>query len=302
MGSLFMLKKVLKAVSEGPQLFRRCSNPKLIMTLLVKDEADMLEENLLFHHSMGVDGFIVTDNNSTDRTPEIIRKYKEKGWILEALSETGTNYAQKKWVDRMIWLAKTRYKADWIINSDADEMWYAPSGNLKDELITTKANVLVCELQNVYPEEGKPFWQWSHTVKAVKNPDAYQLSPYSIFTPNRHKVIHRAAGYLQISMGNHKVMMLPRRKVKSSIYIYHYCVRGKQAFLKKMINGGQQLEQGQQKHGGRHWRYFYQLYKEGQLEQEYDRVIGSASFEQLRNEGFIYEDKTIPDYFKQLMK
>lgn len=76
MGSLFMLKKVLKAVSEGPQLFRRCSNPKLIMTLLVKDEADMLEENLLFHHSMGVDGFIVTDNNSTDRTPEIIRKYK----------------------------------------------------------------------------------------------------------------------------------------------------------------------------------------------------------------------------------
>lgn len=302
MGRLFVLKKLLKAVSEGPRFFSRCRNPRLIMTLLVKNEEDLLEENLLFHHSMGVDGFIVTDNNSTDRTPDIIRKYKEKGWVLEYLHEKGVNYAQKHWVDRMIWLAKTRYKADWIINADADEMWYAPSGNLKSELMATRANVLTCEMKCVYPEEGKPFWQWTHTVKAVENPEAYQLSRYSLFARQNKKVIHRAAGYLQISMGNHKVMMLPRRKTRSHILVYHYCIRGKQAFMQKMVNGGRQLEQGQQKHGGRHWRYFYQLYKEGQLEQEYERVIGANSFEQLQRDGFIHEDRTIPDYFEQLVK
>lgn len=105
---------------------------------------------------MGVDGFIITDNNSTDRTSEIIRKYKEKGWVKEVIEETATNYEQKEWVDRMIWKAKTVYKADWVINADADELWYSPSGNLKTELSATHVNVLNCEMRSVYPEEGKP--------------------------------------------------------------------------------------------------------------------------------------------------
>lgn len=92
------------------------------MTLLVKDEEDIIEENLRFHRSMGVDGFIVTDNNSTDKTPEILKKYKEKGWILEIIEEKATGYEQKKWVHRMIKIAKNKYKAKWIINADADEL------------------------------------------------------------------------------------------------------------------------------------------------------------------------------------
>lgn len=54
-----------------------------MMTLLVRNEADIIETNLLFHRQMGVDGFIVTDNNSTDETANILRKYYEKGWIKE---------------------------------------------------------------------------------------------------------------------------------------------------------------------------------------------------------------------------
>ena len=76
-------------------------------------------------------GFIVTDNNSTDHTPDILRKYKELGWIKEIIQEPATDYRQKKWVDRMVWCAKTVFHADWVINADADEFWYAPSGNLK---------------------------------------------------------------------------------------------------------------------------------------------------------------------------
>lgn len=63
------------------------------------------------------------------------------------IEEKATNYEQKDWVDRMIWKAKTIYKADWIINADADELWYAPTGNLKDELYATNANVLNCEIE-----------------------------------------------------------------------------------------------------------------------------------------------------------
>mgnify|MGYP002546258484 FL=1 len=282
--------------------FRKAPPSQLIMTLLVKNEESMLEENLLFHKAMGVDSFIITDNNSTDSTPEIIRKYKQKGWIKEVIEEKATDYEQKEWVDRMIWKAKTIYKADWIINADADELWYSPSGNLKTDLSATHANVLNCEMRSVYPEEGKPFWQWDKMVKAVSEPELYDLSLYSLFERQNKKVIHRATCYLQISMGNHKVTMFPKRSEFGKIRVYHYNIRGKQHFMEKMINGGKQLEQHSSKHGGRHWRYFYQLYKEGKLEMEYERVIGSPTFDKLCKDGFIYVDTTIPEFFKKICK
>ena len=292
-----ILAKIAHALLEIPQYFRSTPQPRLIMTLLVKNEETMLEKNLLFHKAMGVDGFIITDNNSTDDTPAIIRKYTEMGWVLEVIQETATNYEQKVWVDRMIWIAKQKYKADWVINADADELWYAPSGNLKMLLSQTKGNVLNCEMRSMYPEEDRPFWEWNKAVKTVTQPELYDLSIYSLFERQNKKVIHRTAGYVQISMGNHKVKMFPQHTVNSEVIVYHYNIRGKQPFIEKMINGGKQLELHKGRHGGRHWRYFYRLYKEGGLEAEYDRVIGRNVYDQLFKEGYIYIDNTIPHFF-----
>ena len=52
-----------------------CGEMKLVMTLKVRDEDDVLEDNLRFHRALGVDFFIVTDNGSVDRTPEILSRY-----------------------------------------------------------------------------------------------------------------------------------------------------------------------------------------------------------------------------------
>ncbi len=295
---MYFLKKIVRAIIDLHKTSCITPNPKLIMTMLVKNEAQMLEKNLIFHKQMGVDAFIVTDNNSTDETPEIIKKYQELGWIVDVINERATNYEQKAWVDRMIWRAKTIFGADWVINADADELWFSPSGNLKNEISNTRANVLNVEMRSVYPIENQPFWKWMHTVKAVLDYEKYDLSQYSIFEKQNKKVIHRTAGYLQISMGNHKVKMLPQLAKESEVRVYHYNVRNKEQFLQKMINGGKQLEQHKGRHGGRHWRYFYKLYKEGKLEAEYDRVMGTHVFDQLKKDGYIVEDFTIVNFFE----
>ena len=295
-----MIGKFIYALCEGWRVFCPSRNPRLVMTLLVKNEEDLLEVNLQYHKAMGVDAFIITDNNSTDSTPKIIEKYVQKGWIVQVVNETDEDYEQKKWVDRMIWMAKKHHHADWVINADADEFWYAPSGDLKKELPASGTNVLTCEMRSMYPDETKPFYQWDSAVKPVPNPEDYDLSLYSIFERQNRKVIHRTDGYLQISMGNHKVKMLPQCSKESSIRVYHYNIRGRKQFVEKMINGGKQLEQHKGRHGGRHWRYFYRLYKEGRLNEEYDRVIGSAVLDRLEQEHYIYEDVTIIGFFKKM--
>ena len=64
--SNLLLSKIGHVISEFPLAFKQTKEVKLFMTLLVKNEEGMLEENLQFHKAMGVDGFIITDNNSTD--------------------------------------------------------------------------------------------------------------------------------------------------------------------------------------------------------------------------------------------
>lgn len=295
-----LLTKLAHALAEIPQSLHPTKHPRIVMTLLVKNEEEMLAQNLEFHHHQGVSAFIITDNNSTDGTPQIIEHYKQRGWVVEAIEERATNYEQKRWVDRMVWLAKTKHHANWVINADADEFWYAPGGNLPQLLATLSANVLHCQVRNMLPEANRPWTEWSHTVRPVPQPEtAFDLSPYSLYVPQAGKVMHRAAGYLQISMGNHKVKMLPYRQADAGIIVYHYNLRSREQFMQKMINGGQQLEQHKSKHGGRHWRYFYALYKEGEtrLSAEYDRVVGTHALAQLAQGGYIVNDCPLPQWF-----
>lgn len=297
--TLYLIYKVLFALAELPCSLRHPRKPRLVMTLLVKNEEELLARNLEFHHAMGVDGFIVTDNNSTDGTAEILERYRRKGWVLEVINEPATGYEQKRWVDRMVWRAKRRYKAQWVINADADEFWYTPTGDLKQHLAGVRGNIARCTISNVVPDEALPLTQWHEVSLPVPDLAHYDLSRYSIFGPSLCKVAHRTAGYVQINMGNHKAFLIPRRTVSTDITVYHFGTRLLPQFLAKMNNGGRELEKHRSRHGGRHWRYFYALQQEGRLEQEYDRVVGRNAADALRRDGYIRTDNRLAECFRR---
>ncbi len=297
----YMAKKVLTAVVDSLRPKRKNISPKLIMTLLVKNEELRLEHNILFHKAMGVDEFIITDNNSTDSTPQIIQKYVDKGWVVESIKEPGSGHRQKVWVDRMIWSAKNNHSADWVINADADEMWYSPSNSLKEEM-TGADNILKCRVVNVYPKEGCDWWEWDEAIHPIPKPEysRFDLSPFHVFKSYTYKTAHTARGYIKISEGNHKVTMLPSRKRGSEITIYHYNILSQNQFVKKMREGGEQIKRHPRKSVATHWRYFYGLYEQGLLEAEYERVIGRKHIEDLRKDGYIYPDNHVAQIFKEI--
>ena len=108
---------------------------KLVMTLLVRDEADILDAQIAFHLHAGVDFVIATDNRSTDGSTEILERYERAG-VLHLIRELGDDMRQSEWVTRMARLAATGFDADWVLHADADEFWWPRGGSLKDVLAT----------------------------------------------------------------------------------------------------------------------------------------------------------------------
>ncbi len=108
---------------------------RLVMTLKVRDEEDVIEDNLRFHRAMGVDFFVVMDNGSVDGTPEILARYADAGLAHVLRDETGDlRGLGAKWYTRMGRMAATEFEADWVIHNDADEFWWPISGTLKEAL------------------------------------------------------------------------------------------------------------------------------------------------------------------------
>jgi Glycosyl transferase family 2 len=108
---------------------------RLVMTLKVRDEADVIEDNLRYHRALGVDFFVVTDNASVDGTSEILERYAAAGLAHITRVETGTlRDDEESWTTQMARRAATEFEADWIFHNDADELWWPLRGTIKDAL------------------------------------------------------------------------------------------------------------------------------------------------------------------------
>lgn len=109
----------------------------IVLITMVKDENDIIYQNLVWHFTQGFRKFVIIDNNSSDGTLQLIEKFAEevknqasvfiikdpiKEYIQSRIMTGGYLFARSIWPE-----------TEWFFPVDADEFW-VPSINLKELL------------------------------------------------------------------------------------------------------------------------------------------------------------------------
>jgi len=177
---------------------------RLVMTVLARDEADIVDAQLAFHLAAGVDFVIATDHRSQDGTTDILRRYEREG-VLRLLRVEEEAYKQAEWVTRMARLAAREHGADWVIHADADEFFWPRGGDLKEVLaaIPPRYGTVRAYWRNFPPRpDGEEAFYERMVVRLT--PQAPFNDPRTPYRPNG-KVVHRAHPRASVGQGNHSV-------------------------------------------------------------------------------------------------
>lgn len=247
------------------------TEPTITMTLLVRDEADIIADTLRFHHARGVDRFIVMDNLSTDRTPQILAELAREMPLVILRQEEDT-YAQGEWVTQMARQA-AREGADWVINGDADEFWLPAEGGLKTYLAGLPADVGMVDVRrhNAVLVRGA-----AGPLAAGSDPRGTTLfereSLSTLGRPLPAKCLHRASALVEVRQGNHGVAGVAGRRIAAGgdLVILHFPYRALPQYRRKVTLGGAAYERNRDPalpaQAGATWRDHYRQIDSGAVE------------------------------------
>ena len=305
------------------------------MTLLVRDEEDIIESNLRFHRAQGVDFFIVMDHQSQDRTPEIVKSFCRQG-LAELVAQPDPGYRQAEWVTWMARRAATEHGATWVINNDADEFWWPMEGTLRSTLasVADRYGAVYVPRLNFHPVEAPPFTSARARTKAFLQRISSGISPEkkapkvildtaakpsgpkvffetmtlcdlnslnSLGQPLPGKMCHRAHPDVEVTMGNHSVNVPDGLDVCAAplMEILHFPVRSAAQFCHKIAVGGAALQHSPDVPGGETWRTLH-TGERGQNAVRYYRStrVTRRGIKQMLASGRLREDTRLRDFMR----
>ena len=214
----------------------------VVMTLLVRDEADIVGTNIEYHLSRGVTHILATDNLSVDGTSEILLNYQRMG-VLTYRRENANTHAQSTWVTAMAVQAFDRYPSAIVMHVDADEFWWPLEGSLVGRL-----NAVFADFDGVGIVKRSNYLGPNLNVSAASFLERcvyrQRHSVNALGSPLPGKVCHRASAKVTVDHGNHRASLDDKEtayRTIDGIEVLHFPNRSFDQFVAKTTRGAKAL-------------------------------------------------------------
>ncbi|RAZ31628.1 glycosyltransferase family 2 protein [Microbacterium sp. SMR1] len=246
------------------------------MTLMVRDEVDIIAPMIEYHLSAGVDVLIITDNGSIDGTREVLAEYEEDTRIV-VIDHPDHDKNQSARVTEMARRAYSEFSADWVINADADEFFVPVDRSLDLRTLFSRMPsslgsvvVPVIDMTGAPARSGAGLARLTLRDERPEDDLYWQAGLHAHATPD---AVHVGAPDVTVSQGNHFVSIPSRGELPPGLELesLHFPWRSYDQFSKKVINAGRAydsnpgLTPSPRHHGMRDYRFF----RAGVLEEIY---------------------------------
>jgi hypothetical protein len=275
---------------------------RVVVTVLARDEADIIDDQVAFHLNAGADFIIATDNNSRDGTTAIFERYARDG-VLHLIHEPTEGLRQGEWVTRMARLAAEEYGADWVINTDADEFWWPRGGSLKEVLgpVPQEYGVVQGFWRSFVPRphDGQPF---AERMTARLTQHAPINDPTSFYRPVV-KVAHRADPQVTVARGNHGLADSSFRTLTTwhPIEVLHFPLRSQAQWMRKVELQGDAFTKHIERSGTGYHLKGYDALQHGRIDEQHaSLVVDDAALEQGVQDGTLVIDTRLRDALRAI--
>ncbi|WP_157631309.1 glycosyltransferase family 2 protein [Catelliglobosispora koreensis] len=269
------------------------------MTLVVRDEVDIVAATIEHHLAAGVDRIIVADHRSVDGTSDVLAAYANAG-ALELHQEDGPAFRQAAWTTAMARQAAIRLGASWVINGDADEFLWPPVG-VVELLKSTRVSCLVVERDNLAEDPTTDSsWPWPSRLvlrdtRSLRN-EGKRIAP---------KMIHVADPEVSVGAGGHIVSgpLIGPPYADHPLRILHAPDRGFTQYRQKISNGAAAVEAADlDARICRHWRDEAEQLKDGTFADAYlAGRLTAAEVDRRLVSGRLVRDTRLRDHLAKLV-
>lgn len=278
---------------------------KIVVSLGVKDEADLIVRTLEHLFAIGVDFVVVCDIESSDGTTEVLERYRSLGKVR--YFQLGQHASQEEWEQANLdVLAQT--DADWVLFLDADEFPLPATGKLRDSAAFAHADVVTLDRYNV------PLCSALPALPPRLTPEHYDelmlvvdpLSDYWqrieaapnlpwLLSPIAPRVAARRDCIAGIALGAHDVVPPAGRPVRRGrardLVVAHAAFTTRQRFARKVANIRTTLGLHPTvfpKGSALHWKRWATLSDAESVREEFERMIfDPQTLAELRKRGMI---------------
>ncbi len=253
---------------------------KAVLFLMVKDEAEVIGQNLDHHYRLGFRRFFILDNASTDRTAELIAAFRmghADANVFSAYDYIVGHYQALKMKALMsfmqVYLHYEDVPPEWVFFVDADEFITCASSEYG--VSESRFEAMLDD-----PDKTVLIFHWaqcsSTEILETLPPDRMMSEAFPAVWPCMAvpvtKVAFRLGRALEPIQGNHLVEDFPHARTSAAVmaeigfYMFHYPMRTVEQLRRKLINGNRALSATVDRDGlsgtATHWRTYHQWFEQ----------------------------------------
>ena len=232
---------------------------------MIRNEVDIVRVSVLYHLALGFDRLLIVDNGSTDGTTEALRLLGDRDPRIRWTRNEGL-YKQSEIMTELAREAQAE-GADWVVQIDADEFWYAAGRSFRSVLESSEAGVLRAQVENFIQRRDQRESSPSALLQMTRRAAA-PISPPSraqdlvearkigfVEKTYPRKCVSRPTVEIQIEAGNHKVSGVDGQSERTNeLFCFHAPIRSRASLKERVRTATRPAEAGRKPGQGRYRR------------------------------------------------